>query len=518
MGERATAASIGPGTILNDTYRVERPLGRGGMGTVWEASHLRLPKRVAVKVLHAVPGPDQVARFRQEAEIASRLGHPNIVDVLDFHTADGMPYMVMELLQGESLATRLERGPLDPESALAIVRQIAAALQAAHDAGVIHRDLKPANVFLVPRDDADEVKVLDFGISKVRGSSVVLTDRDAVMGTPQYMAPEQASGRRDDIDARTDQFALAAIAYEMLAGRPAFHGEVPAQVMFQIVHESPPPLDSNVPAAIARALTRALATRPGDRYPDLSAFVEALTGSPLKPASDRMNQATAAASPVHAASDAATRPESRTVREPPRAATRPESQTVREPPPVRRASRGRIVAALVAVSVAAIVIVWIARATNDRGEVVAASHSVPPRVPPSDAANVVTASVDARAIDAPAGDSPPGHGSAAPASPSHRSPPPALPAAPAVPADIAARLDLADKELDAGDLDAADQDARATTRQHEVPRANAVLAAVGCARHDLAQAHGFMRRAGTAAWPAIRRRCAKLGFPVTDPD
>src|SRR5262245_24269579 len=192
------------GAVVAETYQVTRLLGRGGMGSVWEASHLRLPgKRVAIKVLHANVAADQeaLARFRREAEIATRLGHPNIVEVHDFNSLpDGQPYLVLELLIVESLDSRMRRAPVSLDNAMRIAGQIGAALAAAHREQVVHRDLKPQNVFLVrPRMDEAEgggelVKVLDFGISKIRGSQTIVTLDSTVLGTPQYMAPEQATG------------------------------------------------------------------------------------------------------------------------------------------------------------------------------------------------------------------------------------------------------------------------------------------------------------------------------------
>ena len=277
--------------MVADTYRVTRLLGRGGMGAVWAAEHLRLPGRqVAVKVLLSpgVATGEAFARFRREAEIASRLGHPNIVQVLDFHTLHtGEPYIILELLQGETLAHRLQRGPVPLEEALAITRQVGSALQAAHRAGVVHRDLKPDNVFLcLPQEEmpGPYVKVLDFGISKIRGSQTVATQDAVLMGTPQYMAPEQALGRNTSIDARTDVFALGAIVYEMLGGVPAFAGSSLAEVVYKVVHAQPQPLAqlrAALPLNVLSAVDRALQKDPAHRPTDVSAFIAELTGRPL---------------------------------------------------------------------------------------------------------------------------------------------------------------------------------------------------------------------------------------------
>jgi len=191
------ASEIHAGTVLGETYEITELLGQGGMGAVWTAKHLRLPgKRVAIKVLHGVAAGDResYARFRREAEIASRIGHPNIVTVHDFNVlASGTPYLVLEYLEGEDLAHRLARGKIPLPAVLGIARQIGSALHAAHKADVVHRDLKPGNVFLVATEIGgelvDQVKVLDFGISKIRGSQTVQTQDSVLLGTPQYMAP-----------------------------------------------------------------------------------------------------------------------------------------------------------------------------------------------------------------------------------------------------------------------------------------------------------------------------------------
>jgi hypothetical protein len=235
-----------------------------------------------------VASGEAFARFRREAEIASRLGHPHIVQVLDFHTLPtGEPYIILELLQGETLAQRLQRGPVPLEETLAITRQVGSALQAAHRAGVVHRDLKPDNVFLcTPQEEmpGPNVKVLDFGISKIRGSQTVATQDAVLMGTPQYMAPEQALGKNTSIDARTDVFALGAIVYEMLSGTPAFAGSSLAEVVYKVVHAQPQPLAqlrTGLPLNVLSAVDRALQKDTTHRPPDVSAFVAELTGRPL---------------------------------------------------------------------------------------------------------------------------------------------------------------------------------------------------------------------------------------------
>ncbi len=285
------ALDLQVGTRIADTYEVTGILGRGGMGAVFVADHLRLPgKRVAIKVLlrDVTSDPDAYARFRREAEIASRIGHPNIVEVLDFNTLpNGQPYLVLELLEGEDLAARLRNGPMPFDEAMAIVRQIGSALAAAHREQIIHRDLKPANIFLCPTDSggqiSETVKVLDFGISKIKGSSTVVTQSAVMMGTPQYMAPEQASGKRE-VDGRTDEFALAAIVYEMLTGIAPFAGENITEVIYKVMLEFPPSLGEvlpGLPPNVYDAVDRGLSKDPNERFSDIAGFVAALTGRPL---------------------------------------------------------------------------------------------------------------------------------------------------------------------------------------------------------------------------------------------
>jgi serine/threonine-protein kinase len=280
-----TVGELTVGTRIAETFELCRLIGKGGMGTVWEAQHLRLPKKVAIKVLTTDAGADTIAfaRFRREAEITSRLGHPNIVEIIDFNTlSGGSPYIVLELLSGESLFQRLQRGPIELEPAMRIGRQLASALMAAHREQVVHRDLKPGNIFLCPRDVdgamSDHVKVLDFGISKIVGTATIKTSDSVVLGTPRYMAPEQLTAP-DKIDGRADQFTLAAIVYEMLTGEPLFHGDL-AGTIYQIAHGtvSLTPLKGRFPDRVVAALTRALERDPARRFPDIVAFMAECSG------------------------------------------------------------------------------------------------------------------------------------------------------------------------------------------------------------------------------------------------
>ena len=287
----AARGTVDVGTVIAETYTIEALLGRGGMGSVFLASHNRLPgKKVAIKMLHPDLVDDEIlARFKREAQIATQLDHPNIVRVDDFITLpDGTPCMLLEYLQGETLAQRLRAGPLPLEHALSIVRQVGSALSAAHRAGIVHRDLKPQNIFLVASEHdgrAIEIaKVLDFGISKIRGSQTVKTQESSLLGTPQYMAPEQATGQHAAVDERTDVFAFGAIVYEMLAGQPAFQGASIPEVVFKVVYEQPTPLTTlatTIPTAVTEAITHAMMKKADERYANINAFIEALTGQPI---------------------------------------------------------------------------------------------------------------------------------------------------------------------------------------------------------------------------------------------
>lgn len=265
------------GRQLSDTYRIVRQLAHGGMGSIYEAVHLRLGgKRYAIKVLASryASNPDAVARFRREALVTSGLHHEHIVEVHDFNVDDGLAYLVMELLVGEDLAARLQRAPALPIDATAhILAQVVAALDAAHRARIVHRDLKPQNIFLCTRDGRDDyVKVLDFGISKLLDSSTMLTGEHALLGTPYYMAPEQALGKFQELDGRADVFALGAILWELLTGRVAFAAPTLAGALYKVCQVDPPDVHMvrpELPPALSLVLRHALAKDPAGRTPDV---------------------------------------------------------------------------------------------------------------------------------------------------------------------------------------------------------------------------------------------------------
>jgi eukaryotic-like serine/threonine-protein kinase len=273
---------------VGDPYRLGRRIGAGNMGSVYDAHHLRHEKRCVVKVMNraTADSSEAVARFHSQAEIASRLAHQNLVRVLDFGTAStGEPFLVMERLEGEDLARRLHRVTrLDPPLVAHICRQVAAALAAAHDRGVVHAALKPTNVFLVPRkDDLDVVKVLDCGTAQVENARALVHPGmvpGIVEDTLPYVAPEQAGAGTEarTIDHRTDQWALACVAWHMVTGHPPFAGDDATTLLYQIAYEDPLPVpdDIVVPMPVMKVLRQALEKRPDNRYADVTAFARAL--------------------------------------------------------------------------------------------------------------------------------------------------------------------------------------------------------------------------------------------------
>jgi hypothetical protein len=258
------------------SYRIIGVLGRGGIGVVYTAEHNLIGRRAAVKVLNSHYSQDEpmVQRFFNEARASSLIKHPGIVDVFDFgYTEDGAAYIIMELLEGESLAARLARDhKLAPPLALAILRRLATALAAAHRNGMIHRDLKPDNVFLAahPEDALGfEVKVLDFGVAKLMrpGRAARVTESGALLGTPLYMSPEQCRGA-ENVDRRSDVYSLGCIAYEMLTGRPPFEPVAAMDVFNAHVSEKPAPLRTHEPdlsPTLDDFVLSMLAKKPGDR-------------------------------------------------------------------------------------------------------------------------------------------------------------------------------------------------------------------------------------------------------------
>jgi serine/threonine protein kinase len=278
------------GTILAGRYRIEQLLGSGGMGAVYRAEHVHMRKAVAVKVLHRemTAFPEVVARFEREAVAAGRIEHPHVVSASDFgQLDDGSFYLALEFVEGHSLAKLVDaEGALPPERALRITRQIAEALQAAHGVGIVHRDLKPENVMLVVKDaDPDYVKVLDFGIAKIKvegaAEQPALTQIGTVFGTPEYMSPEQARG--DQVDARADLYTVGVILYEMLSGVSPFKDEDLVVVLTRHLTADPPPLPAALDPVIQDLVRLLLRKNPAERVQTAEELIEridAILGAP----------------------------------------------------------------------------------------------------------------------------------------------------------------------------------------------------------------------------------------------
>ena len=282
--ERLSEDEVDPliGVVLADAYRVLRLIGQGGMGRVYEARHARLgSRRFAVKVMHEelARKPELVTRFRREAETACVAAHPNVVQVYDVSdTEAGLPFIVAELLDGEDLGQRLAKvKKLDLPTTVPIVRQLCAGLSAAHAQGVVHRDLKPDNVFLVG-GDALTVKLLDFGIARVNDTGAANRTRTGViMGTPAYMAPEQAKGSK--VDARADIYSVGAILYRCLTGHEPFEAEDPAATLTAVLTKEPKrprSIAPEIPEAVELVIERAMARNVDQRFQTLAELDAAL--------------------------------------------------------------------------------------------------------------------------------------------------------------------------------------------------------------------------------------------------
>ena len=259
------------GEVLAGSFCITGVLGSGGMGRVYEAEHVRLPRRFAVKIMHEqlASYPEAVARFEREAQAVARVVSENVFDVVDVVRAkDGRPCIVSELLEGEELGDLLDRqGKLPLITGIAIARQVCRGLAAAHAVGVVHRDLKPSNLFVQKRDNGGlNVKILDFGVAKVTDGAA-LTHTGMVVGTPAYMAPEQARGS-SNVDARVDIYAVGALLYRMLTGAPPFPEEDAAHTLTRLLTEDPPrprDIDRSIPEGVEALIQRAMARAPEDR-------------------------------------------------------------------------------------------------------------------------------------------------------------------------------------------------------------------------------------------------------------
>ncbi len=273
--------------VLGGRYALKRKLGEGGFGIVFEAEDVRLGKRVAIKMLapRFANQPAALERFRREAIAAGRIGHEGIVDVTDLdQDPDGTYFVAMEFLSGTDLADAIDReGPFSPVRALGIGVQAGRAIAAAHAMGILHRDLKPGNIFLTRTDFRhDNVKIIDFGMSKLTThttESASLTTPGQIIGTPYYMAPEQAI--EEEVDGRTDVYALGGILYEMLTGTPPFTGSAYLEIVYKHLKTAPEPPsracpEQGIPAAVDALVMRALEKRKERRYGDMAEFADAM--------------------------------------------------------------------------------------------------------------------------------------------------------------------------------------------------------------------------------------------------
>lgn len=298
------APSLESGRVVAERYRIERVLGSGGMGTVHEATQLALDRRVALKVLHPALTTDRslVARFRREAKVMAGLKHPNIVEVIDAGQEGPLVFLVMEYLTGVPLNARVEAEmPMAPGALLPLVLPVGRALSFVHARGIVHRDVKPDNIFLVRGDDgAITPKLLDFGIARPVSGGKSITATGVILGTPAYMAPEQAWGLKE-ITPAADQWAFGAMLYEALGGEIPHLCETPHALIVRRVSEAPRPLTEIAPGvdpALAAVVMRALATEPSARYESMDALLDALAPFAAEQGPAAVAQGPAAAAPV----------------------------------------------------------------------------------------------------------------------------------------------------------------------------------------------------------------------------
>ncbi|MEZ4226830.1 MAG: protein kinase [Polyangiaceae bacterium] len=425
------SAPLAPGSIIGGKYRLLALIGEGGMGQVWKALHLTLDSEVAIKFINAelAGSGDMAKRFTREARAAAALRSPHVVQILDYGMEGHVAFQVMELLQGESLAARLQRDRvLPPREVARILQHVARALAKAHDAGIVHRDLKPDNIYLTHADDELIAKVLDFGIAKFRSGNQTMgttTRTGAVMGTPYYMSPEQAEGNRD-VDQRTDIWAMGVIAFECMLGKKPFDSDAFGNLLLKIcAHPLPVPSQwGPVPGGFDAWFARAVNRDASQRFDTAKEAAEQLTAicgdvtSPEFDASARASAADARRPPAFAATN---QPLSRTL----------------DPVPTRSAwplLLGGVVL-LGAVGAGAFALTrGDATPTADASALGASASAVPetPPLPSSEAPEVTTA--DETLPDSPAASATPPNSASSSPSPQPAAPPASKPAPVAKPA------------------------------------------------------------------------------------
>lgn len=283
--------------VVSDRYRMDHELGAGGVATVWAATHLTLRRPIALKFIE-VQGPEQQAvyeRFLREARIAAAVRHRNVIDVIDFgRTAGGLPFMAMELPEGQTLGERMESDePIAVHEVVRIVARVLSGLGAAHDAGLVHRDVKPENIFLVEDSDGVYPKLLDFGISRVLDDtgdikSVLETVENLIVGTPEYMSPEQARGL-SSIDHRSDLWSVGVLLFELLTGELPFDSEAVGDILIKIATEDPPDfaaLRPDLAGPVQELIMRAMSKLPEDRFSDAREMRTSLLSAIAQTAAD----------------------------------------------------------------------------------------------------------------------------------------------------------------------------------------------------------------------------------------
>lgn len=259
-------------------YEILDEIGRGGMGIVFRARHRDLQRIVALKVIRSgeFASPEETSRFRAETEACARLQHPNIVPIYDVGEQAGLQYFTMALIDGPTLVERLQQEELSAKDAARLVQKLAMAIENAHTAGIIHRDLKPANILF---NSSGEPFITDFGLAKMAGTDEMLTTTGQILGTPAYMAPEQATGRRNHVGESADVYSLGCLLYFALTGQAPFHGPTPFDILLQVLERDPPlprQINRQVPAVLERVCLRAMAKRVEDRYASARHFAEDL--------------------------------------------------------------------------------------------------------------------------------------------------------------------------------------------------------------------------------------------------